>query len=846
MADEPPFLILKGGERPAPIGAAVLPGATIGILGGGQLGRMMAMAAAQLGYRCHIYAPEQDSVAAAVSAAFTCAEWHDSDALARFVQDCDVVTWEFENVPVAPLAAIPEAMLRPHPRALEIAQDRLLEKRFIEDLGGRPAPYAEVDTRDDLARALDRIGAPGILKTRREGYDGKGQWRIASEHEADALNLGQGGFVYEGFVKFEAEFSVILVRGADGEVRFWDCAKNVHVDGILTTSTLPASAVVTEQVAAARELASAAAKELRYVGVLTFEFFATGQGPVFNEMAPRVHNSGHWTIEGAATSQFENHIRAICGLPLGDTATTGTRIEMTNLVGRRSAHRARIARRPGRASPPLRQGRTAPGPQDGPCDARDGMTPREITFIVARADNGIIARDGQVPWQIKEDLKRFVAHTTGTPMIMGRKTFESFPQPLKGRRHIVLTRDPTWQAEGAEIAHSLEEALVLAGDGDISVIGGADIFELFMPFATRIELTEVHEETRGDVSMPYPGPEWREVMREEMPAADGWPPYAFVRLEKSPPMRGATRIGHQSAVPDHLRGAIIALGNFDGFHLGHQAVVREAVEWARAEGRPAIVATFDPHPVRYFAPHIPPFRLTTLDQREELFLAAGADAMLVFHFGAELAETSAEDFVSNLLGQRFGAAGVVTGEDFTFGKGREGDLRALAKLGAAHGIAARAVGPVMDGGQAVSSSRIRDALKAGDCAEAARLLTRPFAIRGTVQHGEKRGRDIGFPTANMALGTYLRPRFGIYAVTARIVDDGTELKGAANLGVRPHFDPPIELLEPHFFDFTGDLYGREIEIAFRHFLRPEAKFDTLDALIGQIGKDCERAKELLG
>jgi 5-(carboxyamino)imidazole ribonucleotide synthase len=333
MADTPPFLIVKGDERPAAPVPKIAPGATIGILGGGQLGRMMAMAAAQLGYRCHIYAPEPDGVAAAVSDAFTCAAWHDADALARFAQDCDIVTWEFENVPVGPLAAFPEGMLRPHPRALEVAQDRLQEKRFLQDLGGIPAPYAEVDTSEDLSQALDRIGAPGILKTRREGYDGKGQWRISSEHEAEALNLGQGGFVYEGFVKFDAEFSVILVRAADGEIRFWDSSQNVHEHGMLATSTLPASAIVAAQVPAARQLASAAANELRYVGVLTLEFFATAQGPMFNEMAPRVHNSGHWTIEGAATSQFENHIRAICGLPLGDTATRGARIEMTNLVG---------------------------------------------------------------------------------------------------------------------------------------------------------------------------------------------------------------------------------------------------------------------------------------------------------------------------------------------------------------------------------------------------------------------------------------------------------------------------------------------------------------------------------
>ena len=304
-------------------------------------------------------------------------------------------------------------------------------------------------------------------------------------------------------------------------------------------------------------------------------------------------------------------------------------------------------------------------------------------------------------------------------------------------------------------------------------------------------------------------------------------------------------LDHRQPLPEPLRGAVIALGNFDGFHMGHQAVAREAIEWARAEGRPSIIATFDPHPVRLFKPDVPPFRLTTLEQRQELYLAAGATAMLVFHFDAELAGTSAEDFVRVLLGERLGAAGVVTGEDFTFGKGRAGDRALLETLGREAGIAARAVAPVMDGGAPVSSSRVRDALRAGDQQEAARLLTRPFAIRGVVEHGDKRGREIGYPTANLAIEQYLRPKFGIYAVTGRVLATGQELKGAANIGVRPQFEPPKELLEPHFFDFAGDLYGQEIEVAFHHFLRPEGKFDTLDALVAQMDADCRQARELL-
>ncbi|MEJ2409291.1 MAG: 5-(carboxyamino)imidazole ribonucleotide synthase [Novosphingobium sp.] len=311
----------------------IAPGETIGILGGGQLGRMIAMAAAQLGYRCHIYAPEGDSIAAEVSAAFTCASWDDGKAMAAFAADCAVVTYEFENVPVAPLAALGEVPLLPHPRALETAQDRLTEKRFVTGLGGTPAPFAPVDSAEDLAAAIADIGTPGILKTRRDGYDGKGQWRVMTPDDAASLNLPDQPLIYEGFVTFFAEFSVILCRGADGDIRFFDSAHNVHEGGILSVSTVPAPAALREQVPAARELAAKVAGALDYVGVLTLEFFATEAGPVFNEMAPRVHNSGHWSIEGAVTSQFENHVRAICGLPLGGTGLAARGVEMRNLIG---------------------------------------------------------------------------------------------------------------------------------------------------------------------------------------------------------------------------------------------------------------------------------------------------------------------------------------------------------------------------------------------------------------------------------------------------------------------------------------------------------------------------------
>lgn len=304
------------------------------------------------------------------------------------------------------------------------------------------------------------------------------------------------------------------------------------------------------------------------------------------------------------------------------------------------------------------------------------------------------------------------------------------------------------------------------------------------------------------------------------------------------------RLDGGSAVPTHLRGGIVALGNFDGFHRGHQAVVGRAVELGRAEQRPVLVATFDPHPGRHFFPDAPPFRLTTLDQRQRLFGKAGADAMLVFHFDGHLASVAAEDFVSDYLVGRIAAAGVVTGEDFTFGRGRGGNTQILSQLGRGHGLSVNAVAPVMADGEVVSSSRIREALVAGDCGAATRLLTRPFAIEGVVEHGDKRGRALGFPTANIALGKYLRPRFGVYAVRGRLPDDRI-LDGAANLGIRPQFEPPKELLEPYFFDFDEDLYGQSIEVELIDFLRPEMKFDSLEALAAQIADDCSAARAAL-
>ncbi len=304
------------------------------------------------------------------------------------------------------------------------------------------------------------------------------------------------------------------------------------------------------------------------------------------------------------------------------------------------------------------------------------------------------------------------------------------------------------------------------------------------------------------------------------------------------------RLTLAGGIPDSLKGSIVALGNFDGFHLGHQAVVSRAVARAFHERRPVIVATFDPHPVRFFKPEVPPFRLTTLDQREALFAHAGADAMLVFEFGAELASTSAEDFVSKLLAGHIGAAGVITGDDFTFGRGRTGGVETLKTLGAHSGIGAEAVAQVLVDGERVSSGRIRDELIAGETGAATRMLSRPYAIEGVVQRGDARGRELGYPTANLQLGDYLRPKYGIYAVRVTL-DDGSEHPGVASLGVRPTFEPPQELLEAHLFEFDGDLYGRTIEVALHAYIREEIRFDDVETLIAHMREDEAKARQLL-
>jgi 5-(carboxyamino)imidazole ribonucleotide synthase len=310
------------------------PGSTIGIIGGGQLGRMLAMAAAQLGFRCHVYDPHEAPCAAEVAAQFTRGSFDDAEAIARFAAACDVVTYEFENPPTGPLEPLGDR-LRPSTRSLTVAQDRSVEKCFLDAAGVTIAPWAEVDDAASLDVAIATLGLPLLLKTRRFGYDGKGQaWVRSREEGADALAaLGGRPAVAERAMQFDAEYSVIAARSQGGEVRVFPVSRNVHRDGILRRSEIPAGLAVEAQIEQAEAVTRLLAEALGHVGVMTVEFFACADGPVVNEIAPRVHNSGHWTIEGATTSQFEQHIRAICGLPLRETALAGASIEMDNLIG---------------------------------------------------------------------------------------------------------------------------------------------------------------------------------------------------------------------------------------------------------------------------------------------------------------------------------------------------------------------------------------------------------------------------------------------------------------------------------------------------------------------------------
>lgn len=310
------------------------PGSTIGILGGGQLGRMLSVAAARLGYRCHIYEPGSNPPAGDVAHTVTTAPYEDAAALRAFAEAVDVVTYEFENVPTAALDLIESLRpIRPNRRALAISQDRIAEKDFLTDLGLRTAPYKAVTDAAEMEAAVAEIGAPSILKTTRLGYDGKGQARLASPADAPAALVAMNGApaVLEGFVAFDREVSVIAARGLTGEVAAFDPGENVHRAGILRTTTVPAQLTEAERTDAVL-IAARILNALDYVGVLGVELFVTPEGLLVNEIAPRVHNSGHWTQNGCAVDQFEQHIRAITGWPLGD-GKRHSDIVMTNLIG---------------------------------------------------------------------------------------------------------------------------------------------------------------------------------------------------------------------------------------------------------------------------------------------------------------------------------------------------------------------------------------------------------------------------------------------------------------------------------------------------------------------------------
>jgi 5-(carboxyamino)imidazole ribonucleotide synthase len=312
------------------------PGARIGILGGGQLGRMLATAAAELGFDVHIFTPEQDSPAGRVAAACTIAPYEDESSLERFAAGVDVVTFEFENVPVSALQVCARhTQVRPGARSLELTQDRLIEKQFVESLGLLAAPFRPVSTAAELDVAIAALGLPAILKTRRMGYDGKGQAKItAAADAAVALAAMQSApAVLEGFVAFSCEVSVILARGTDGAIEPFTVTQNTHRDGILRESLAPAPipAMVAAQ---AVEEATAIAAALDHVGVLAVEFFVEAEGGLrVNEIAPRVHNSGHWTQDAGGVSQFTQHIRAVVGWPLARPESPPSPVQMINIIG---------------------------------------------------------------------------------------------------------------------------------------------------------------------------------------------------------------------------------------------------------------------------------------------------------------------------------------------------------------------------------------------------------------------------------------------------------------------------------------------------------------------------------
>jgi 5-(carboxyamino)imidazole ribonucleotide synthase len=309
-------------------------GSTIGILGGGQLGRMLSVAASRLGFKTHIFEPGSNPPAGHVADLVTTASYDDEAALKAFAASVDVITYEFENVPTSALDLLETVTpIRPNRRALAVSQDRITEKEFLSGLGLKVAPYAAVDTAEDLDKALAEIGAPAILKTRRFGYDGKGQARIMDVADAGSALADMAGApsVLEGFVNFSHEVSVIAARGQAGDVSCFDPGENMHVNGILHTTTVPANLTSNQRMDAVL-LAANILNALDYVGIMGVELFVTSEGLVVNEVAPRVHNSGHWTQNGCVIDQFEQHLRAVAGWPLGD-GKRHSNVEMLNLIG---------------------------------------------------------------------------------------------------------------------------------------------------------------------------------------------------------------------------------------------------------------------------------------------------------------------------------------------------------------------------------------------------------------------------------------------------------------------------------------------------------------------------------
>ena len=317
-------------------GSALSPGSVIGILGGGQLGRMLATAGAQLGFDVHIFEPQADCPASRVAAQSWSAPWDDLDAVRAFAQSCDAVTYEFENVPVETVEAVAALVpLRPGARSLELTQDRMVEKTFINESGARTVPFAAVDDLTSLQEAIEAIGLPAVLKTRRFGYDGKGQaWIRTPDAAAGAWDaIGRKPAILEGAANFTRELSVVAARSLAGEVRAWPLSENVHGDGILKTTTAPAPGIDTATQASALKIARALGDGLDHVGVFAVELFDLGaDGLVVNEIAPRVHNTGHWTMDACGCGQFEQHMRAVAGWTLGDPAPHSSCV-MTNLIG---------------------------------------------------------------------------------------------------------------------------------------------------------------------------------------------------------------------------------------------------------------------------------------------------------------------------------------------------------------------------------------------------------------------------------------------------------------------------------------------------------------------------------